>query len=241
MRLIYIDDSGDETAAVYSALCIRDTQWRECFRMLKSHRQDLRRRFGIYVRKELHATELVAGRGQLADRVVTKHQRSVVFQETIHLIANMPGIRILNACDGRKTKALLFERLVNRINRTLQAWDERGILLVDEGSENEYTRLLRRMAVYNPIPSNQGVWTETGTPSKNIPVEWIVEDPVFKDSRSSFFLQCADMVAFSLLRNEHPLPSRSKYGLDKCFDVLDSVLVKQAFAKDPRKKGIVRA
>jgi hypothetical protein len=241
MRLIYIDDSGDEQTSVFSAICVKDERWRECFRMLKEYRTDLRKRYGVFVRRELHATELVGGRGQISDRVVTKHQRSVIFDETIQLVARMPDIKILNACGPRNSKAVLFERLVNRINRTLESWGERGILFVDKGGEAEMTRLLRKMSVYNPIPSNQGVWQDTGNVVRNIPVERIIEDPVFKDSADSFFVQCADLVAFSLLRKERPLAARNKYGIHLCFDKLDAVLVKIAFRADPNHQGIVRA
>ena len=37
------------------------------------------------------------------------------------------------------------------------------------------------MGVFNPIPSMLGGWPE-GTPTRNIPTEFILEDPVFKVS-----------------------------------------------------------
>lgn len=241
MRLIYIDDSGDLNAAVFSAICIKDSRWRECFSLIKTYRRDINQRYGVLIHKELHATELVGGRGKISNRVVTKHQRSIIFRESIELLSRLPDVKILNACSQRGLRVRLFERLMNRINSTLQNWGERGILFIDQGNEVEYTRLLRKMTVFNPIPSNLGTWADTGAITKNIPVEWVIEDPIFKDSASSFFIQCADMAAFSLLRNEYPLPSRNKYGIDQCFAVLDPILVKQAFAKDPRKLGIIRA
>jgi hypothetical protein len=241
MRLIYIDDSGDDSATAYSALCIHEAKWRECFRMIRELRRDFKRRYGLFVRKELHATELVAGRGHLSDTVVTKHQRSLVFRETIQMVSKMPSMMIPNACDRKSEKMRLFERLVNRLNRTLDAQGEHGLLFIDQGNEVEYTRLIRRMGVFNPIPSRFGTWIGTGEATKNIPVSRLIEDPVFKESSSSFFIQCADLVAFSLLRKEYPLESRNKYGVHECFDLLDGVLFKRAFDKDPSKQGIIRA
>jgi hypothetical protein len=51
-------------------------------------------------------------------------------------------------------------------------------LISDEGKEVAYTRLIRKMGVYNPIPSRMGAWPE-GTATRNIPIELILEDPVF--------------------------------------------------------------
>lgn len=49
------------------------------------------------------------------------------------------------------------------------------------------------------------------------------------------------MVAYSLLRNEHPVEGKTLADVQSAFENLDKVLVKSAFSKDPRHKGIVRA
>lgn len=241
MRLIYIDDSADEKTYVFSAICIHESHWKTSFDMIRDQRREFRNRFGVYVRKELHATDLVAGRGQISERTVTKHERSVIFRESVEGVAKLPGVQILNACGPKGMKMRLFERLLNRLNKALEAWNDKGLLIIDEGSQAEYTRLTRRMGVYNPIPSRYGNWIGSENALKNLPINEIVEDPFFKDSRSSFFLQAADHVAFSLLRKENQLPSRNKYGIHQCFDLLDSVLVKVAYRSDPSKQGIIRA
>ena len=93
------------------------------------------------------------------------------------------------------------------------------------------------MKVYNPIPSRFGAWEE-GKVHKSITLDRIIEDPVFKSSKSSYFIQLADFCAYALLRRERPLPSKTKYGLDKSFLTLEPVLVKKASSSDPY--GIVR-
>lgn len=51
--------------------------------------------------------------------------------------------------------------------------------------------------------------------TKNIPLERIIEDPVFKQSHQSYMIQLADCVAFSLLKREVPPTPlvRSRRGL----------------------------
>ncbi|MCC6475735.1 DUF3800 domain-containing protein, partial [bacterium] len=192
MKLIYIDDSADEKQYVFSALCIPDVTWKASFDKLRDQRKEFRSRFGVLVRKEFHATDFVAGRGQLSTvRTVTKHERSIMFREAIENIAALPGIRIINACDSKSQRLRLFERLLNRINILLKKSSEKGLLIVDEGSEGEYLRLARKMGVYNPIPSKYGNWIGEQGKHTNLPINEVVEDPFFKDSRSSFFLQAA--------------------------------------------------
>jgi len=120
----------------------------------------------------------------------------------------------------------------------MKAWDSYAILVCDEGKDAIYTRLRRKMGVYNPIPSKQGYWEDTGVKTKNIPIDRIIEDPFFKRSDQSYFIQLVDFCAYSLLRRESPLASKSKYGLDKAFSILDPALVKEACSYDP--EGIIR-
>ncbi len=94
------------------------------------------------------------------------------------------------------------------------------------------------MNVFNPIPSAYGVWADTGDRFRNIPITRIIEDPFFKDSSQSYFLQLADFVAYSLLRRERPLPTKNKYGLNTAFPILQPILVTEANQRDA--EGIIR-
>jgi len=120
----------------------------------------------------------------------------------------------------------------------MQAWSRHALLIMDEGKNVRQTRLLRRMAVYNYIPSRYGVWFDTGTRSKNFPIERVIEDPWFKDSRESYFIQLADFCAYALLRRENQLPSKNKYGIHEAFALLEPVLFRDATRYDP--DGIIR-
>jgi hypothetical protein len=133
-------------------------------------------------------------------------------------LAAQDGVRLFTAINRRQDWG--FERLLNRINRTAHAWDSYALLICDEGKEIEYVRMVRRMSVYNPIPSRFGIWLDSGRDHKSIPIDRILEDPFFKVSDESYFVQMADWCAYAWLRRECPIPSRSKYGLDKAFDAL---------------------
>jgi hypothetical protein len=60
------------------------------------------------------------------------------------------GVKLPKLPPG-KTGFLIFERMVNRINRTMAEWKSNALIVHDEGKD--YTSLIRRMGVYNPIRS----------------------------------------------------------------------------------------
>ena len=238
MHLVYIDDSHDEELCIFSALCLPAAEWRECFEQIRTFRKNLKEKYGIFVYKELHAWKFVSGRGLISKQVVAKFQRCEIFREVLRLATELPGAHLFNACFPEKQDEKAFERLLNRVERTMQSWDSRAILISDKGKEAAYTRLARRMRVYNPIPSAFGTWLDTGQSYKNIPLTRIIEDPFFKDSEQSYFIQLADFCAYALLRRERPVLTKSRYGLDKAFDLLKPILVTEATRKDP--DGIIR-
>lgn len=238
MHLIYIDDSYDQTTKIttFSALSIPEGQWSAIFLAIQEWRRRLRDTDGIYVTKELHAWKFVSGRGKVAPRTVIKYRRCQIFNEGLSLIASLRGPMLFNA--ALKNQAWAFERLLNRINRTMVAWDSFALLICDEGKEAQYTHLVRKMSVHNPIPSRFGVWKDTGKGYKNIPIDRILEDPFFKQSDKSYFIQMADWCAYALLQRERPIASRKRYGLHKSFERLAPICVLVANRKDPL--GIVR-
>lgn len=238
MHLIYIDDSRDEKLCVFAALAIPAEQWQQAFAQVRQFRRHLKQAYGIYVYKELHAWKFVSGRGQIADRVVPKGLRCQIFKDALQMVTSLPGARLFNAVFPADQEMRAFERLLNRINRAMVSWDSRAILICDTGKETVYTRLARKMQVYNPVPSKLGVWKDTGTAVKNIPIERIIEDPFFKKSEQSYFIQLADFCAYALLRRERPIPSKTKYGLDQAFGLLTPILVLEANSRDP--EGIIR-
>jgi hypothetical protein len=188
MHLVYLDDSRDEELCVFSGLIIPAAEWRSCFEQLRTFRRQRKVTDGIFVRKELHAWKFVSGRGRISDRIVTKYRRAEIFREALALAAAMSGVRIINGVTTANDDERLFEWIATRIHNTTERWNSHALLICDQGKEANYTRLIRKMGVFNPIPSMLGVWPE-GTPTRNITVDRILEDPYFKDSRRSYFIQ----------------------------------------------------
>jgi hypothetical protein len=240
MHIVYVDESSDPIAGAttISALVLPEDGWADSFAHMKRFRRDLKQSDGVYVQKELHAWKLVSGRGDIATGIVTKSRRCEIFREHVRLAVDLPGARVFNAVFPTAEVERAIERLLNRINTCVGGRQSHFLLVCDRGKEPVYTRLARRMRVYNPIPSRFGAWDDEGALTKSIPLRWMIEDPFFKDSKQSYFIQLVDMCCFALLRREYPIASRSRYGVDKAFGLLGPVLCREASARDP--EGILR-
>lgn len=239
MWFAYIDESKEQNSVfVYSALVVRGEKWPSVFSAVKAFRTRIRNEHGIYLSHELHAWKFASGKGQVADRPLSKAARANIFRETLSFIAECRKFRLLASVNTNELYA--FERLINRLNRTAESHDEHVLLFCDEGQEVEFTRRIRRMRAYNPIPSNRGMWEDDEAEKRNIPVTRIVEDPIFKDSRESYFIQLVDFCSYALLRMERPIPSRSMYGYDQMYRLLEPIVMKSANLRDPRNLGIIR-
>jgi hypothetical protein len=129
--------------------------------------------------------------------------------------------------------------LVREIESRLMALSMQSVVIADQGREFEITKAFRRMRIFNPVPSKMGQWS-SGTYTKNIIVERQIEDPVFKASERSYFIQLADAAAFALLKRETTPSDRVKrYGLHKAWDkMIAPVSLTAASKRDPH--GIVR-
>lgn len=231
-----MDDTAEGGTYGFCAVGVPADAWLETFNAIKEWRRKIKAADGIFLRKELHATEFVAGRGRVADETVPKGRRCHLFREALDLLGSMDHLLLFSVLLHRQDWA--FERLLNRINRTMVAKGSQALLISDEGKETKYTKLARKMSVHNPIPSQFGVWAQSGNYSKNIPTERIIEDPVFRPSNRSYLLQMADFCAYALIRYEKGVPTHKEhYGIHSAFKLLDPICFKGA--NKNHKYGII--
>lgn len=238
MHIVYIDDSGDRTYGTFSALIIPAKNWRESLDLLIDMRRDFQRRYGMFVRKEIHARDFVAGRGKVGSRSIPKGLRCEIFREILRTTLELPEAKMINAYYNLKLDAWAFERLINRINRQMEHLDSYATIYSDEGKAPRYTKIARKLRRNNPIPSRFGGWNGVPGSLKDIPATRIIEDPQFIDSSQSLFIQQTDCSAYSLLKRERPFGRVMEYGLNEAFSELEPILIKQANKSDDL--GIIR-
>lgn len=235
MHFVYIDDSGDGSIACFSALIIPADQWRSTLNHLLGLRHQMQVSDGIRVQKELHSTDWNGGKGHLASHPISKERRARLFDYFLSGVALIPGAQLINAAVPSAEQDRAFEWLINRINVNMGYASSQAILFCDEGKS--YDAIRRKAGVFNYIPSRFGSW-EGGNAAKNLPLDRILEDIVYRDSARSILIQAADACAYALLRREKHLASKNVVGLHNSFFILERIIVKHAFSADPY--GIIR-
>jgi len=235
--LVYIDESGDSNLGIFSALAIPSDKWQNIFGIVKKFRKELNQNYGLYVTKELHAWKFVSGRGQIAPKLISKECRRLIFKSALNMVSTLPDVHLFNVVYCPEKILWGFERLLTRIDRTMKARKGIAIIICDEGKEQDLIRIRRKMGSYNPILSQYGRW-ENGKSTKNITIDRIIEDPFFKKSEQSYFIQLVDFCAYSLLCKEVPGEFPNRNYLKDTFSILSKITVKEANKNDPH--GIIR-
>lgn len=231
--LVYLDESMQGNMVVIAALAVPASQWNQALDHQVATRRLLRHNFGLFVSKEIHASQFVSGRGRYSKSGESKETRAKIFRTLLERSAAIPGMRLFCVvCDNKKQHDWGFERLLTRLQRFCDPQGATFVLAPDIGFDWLYVRISRKLRRYNPVP-NQGNRGYTARP-----VFRLIEDPLFVDSKRSFFIQSADAIAYALLRNERPRVD-DPYGIDHYFrEIMSAAIVREAAPKDGL--GIIR-
>src|SRR5262245_30059124 len=101
MHFVYIDDSKDGTFACFSALIIPASDWQLSLNALIETRRQMHASNGIYVRKEMHATEWNSGKGRIGHFPVDRPTRAMLFNFFLSAITLLPSVQLVNAAAAR--------------------------------------------------------------------------------------------------------------------------------------------
>jgi len=128
---------------------------------------------------------------------------------------------------------LFIQRFHNTINTggVLGDGNDFGLLITDRTQDDRLRHIMRQMRAFNFVP-NLG---QSG--SRRILVTRILDDPVPRNSRHSYWVQMADMIAYALARKVYQRPKLKPHAFETYFDILDPILLKEASRYDPQ--GIV--
>jgi hypothetical protein len=142
MHFVYIDDSKDWRIACFSALLIPADRWADCLDWLIGLRRDLKASDGIHIRKEIHATDWVGGKGRIGVNFVDKTRRAALFNWLLSGITMMPDAQLINPAVPLAEEDRAFERLLNRINVNMRKAGSTAVIFADQGKN--YDGMLRR-------------------------------------------------------------------------------------------------
>ena len=247
MYLMYVDESGDP--GVFSGqnsqhfiligLIVPINEWNTSLQRLVKLRKHFSKTMGLPEREEIHSSELVRINKIDAYRKISKSTRISILKTFVNEIPNIfPESKIISVCLDKQSlgnqqsfQELAWKRLIQRYDTFLKKGNAKGIIVSDDSDEPVLRGLLRKMRVYNYVPSKFSGYY-------NPVISNIVEDIFFRQSKHSFVIQVVDAIAHSLYRKEYPKGSLKKFGLQYLFDTLAPLLLKEASPKDPQ--GIVR-
>jgi hypothetical protein len=218
MYFAYIDDSGNTGlpgSRTFTLGCafIDADRWPDSFDRMVEFRRALRDSYGVPVRAELKANYLLRGKGPLWRLNLTEMQRYEIYRELMRVQAGL-GFQtyaiVINkqelANRGRNENAreVAWEFLLQRVERlTTTTTPTTTAMIVHDEGEGAVVRKIARKA--RRIGSAGSAF---GTGHLDRPARLLVEDPVARDSKQSYFVQLADVSAYAAFRKIHPPPPR---------------------------------
>jgi len=254
MYLIYVDESGDcgvtgspSRYFALTGLVVHELRWRTYLDELIAFRTRMRTAFGLKLREEFHSAHLISKPGPLVR--IPRNDRLALIRHFADSLARMTDLNVINVLidkNGKPATYHVFEMawtaLIQRFENTISHHnfpgpanpDERGFIFCDHTDDKKLMKLLRQRRRYNPVPHTQ----QYGSGYRNIPLQYVIEDPSFRDSEHSYFVQAADLAAFLLYQKCDPNSYMKKKSGQNYFQRLSPVLCRVASSTDP--DGIVR-
>lgn len=258
MYLMYVDESGDigltnspSRYFVLAALVVHELRWQDTLNSLIQFRRNMKNRFGLNMREEIHAFNFISKPGPVLMQI-KRNDRLTILRAFLDHLASLPDLNVFAVCVDKSTKTAgyeVFDRswraLIQRFENTISHRnfagpanpDERGILFADETERKRVQTLLRQMRHFNPIP-NQAQFNRPGQATfRQLPLVTLVEDPSFRDSGESYFIQAVDTIAYFLNQQMQPNNYSRRKAAHNYFSRLRQIIVKQVSSTGD---GIIR-
>jgi hypothetical protein len=212
MYFAYVDesgDSGDFGSQTYSLACVlveADT-WPDRFDRLIDFRRHLRTLYGLPVRAEMKANHLLRNGGAFRPLGLSEVARFGIYRQTMRLHAKLDfktfAILVNKASHANRTADdLAWEYLLQRLERFATYGGEVVLVVHDEGNALAVRTLARKSRRAG------GAGSMLGTGHLSRPFNRLLDDPVSRNSKQSYFLQLADLAAYAAFRRHYPPPVR---------------------------------
>lgn len=254
MYIMYADESGDcgmvnspTRYFVLSGLVIHELRWQDCLDRLINFRKKMQQTFGLRMREEIHGSVMINRPGPLMR--IKRNDRLTILRAFANELSTMPYLNVINIVVDKQGKLANYDVfdvawrvLIQRFENTIAHHnfrgpmnsDEKGMIFPDNTDNKKLSQLLRKMHRYNPV-TNQSSY---GSGYRNLTINTVLEDPNFRDSANSYFIQTVDLIAFLMYQKLSPSSYMRKKSGYNYFDQLDPILCKVASSRDPQ--GIVR-
>jgi Protein of unknown function (DUF3800) len=228
MYFCYVDESGDtgmhdeknpdksgSKYFLFSALIIDADKWKGGLDIIKSFRRQLAAQSYLNYDVEFHCAEMIDPRKTTAYNQMSIGDRWDVIRQFADRVGNQISCSIIGVVLNKTTCKLdPKDYFTTAITNLYLAYDEflkeqksYGIVLFDRANEKIATTHIRKL---------MGTGA-TGQTVLGVRIGWVIEDPFYRVSSDSFFIQATDMIAYTLKEQEFPLSSRKKHNADRIF------------------------
>jgi Protein of unknown function (DUF3800) len=217
MYIAYVDESGDDGAdgsRTYALGCVMvDAEsWTASFDGLIAFRRFVRECYGIPVRAELKANYLLRNGGPLREHPLPARARFRLYRAHMRIQAKL-GLTsfavVINKQKAAKkfgtnraSSDIAWEYLLQRLERRATKEDTQILVVHDDGDASTVRQRVRKARRAGSAGS------AFGTGSIKVPFTRLLDDPIARDSRQSYFVQLADLNAYAAFRRLHPPPKR---------------------------------
>ena len=266
MFFMYVDESGDSGLPpprglsptryfCLSGLVVHELEWANTLAELQRFRHWIKSRYGIYLDDELHAADMVGKPSRLPASLglLRKHERLAILRHHADRIASLPHLSLINVCvdkssgldvDSRGVFRRAWYALFQRFENTIRQQNfpgprhaaDRGIVFPDNTDGEKLRQFLDDMRMRNllTLTNRDGLRTKIDEP-----IKLLIEDPVCRDSQSSYFIQAVDLAAYLFKQSLQPSTYMKEHGGNAYFRTrLEPVLCRHASRTDPL--GVVR-
>jgi hypothetical protein len=238
---MYVDESGDcgiqnspTRYFVLTAIVFHELRWRPVLQSMVGFRKMLRDTKGLKLRDEIHSTHFINKPGDLIR--IKRNDRLDIMKKCIDWANAQTDISTFSVVVDKQGRTddifeVAWNALLMRFENTIrhknfvgpQNPDDRGIVLSDNTEGEKLRGLIRKMRHYNTIPNRQDMY-QGGY--KNVKLEYIIEDPIFRDSQYSFMHQLNDVIAYCVRQKYEPNNYMKKKGAVNFYNRLSNIVVK---------------
>ena len=219
--ICYFDESGDpgyinSLTSAYSlgGVLVQDKSWLRALDDIIRFRRFLRRTFGLQMRDELKASYLIHNNGPFEKLNLGDEIRIKIYDMALKLLTKMnegQGIHVFAVVIDKKEMVnrerqsenplrIAWDKATERLERFTDAKRDTCTIFPDEGNHVAIRTIIRKKRRISIVPSRYG------TPPLSRPASLVVEDPSMRISRTSYFIQLADLIAYAAHRAIYPEP-----------------------------------
>jgi hypothetical protein len=204
LYIAYYDEAGDDGYPKYSsplfvlsAIYLHYSCWKEVFKNIRQFREKLKIDYNIPIKTEFHTRNFALNKNPYRALQISENDKAVILKLFCELISNL-DMRIINIVINKQNiskqdynvldNALKYS--IQRIENDLIKTSKKFMIITDEGRIGKMRMTARKIQRVNFIPSKYN-----SKPYRK-EIKSLIEDPLQKDSKESYFIQIADLVSF---------------------------------------------